>query len=81
MAVQIIEPVDETSQVPFDNFKLNCSTTPTVDLLVVITIPGVVEDREYKSPISVLWESGSSLPANNRKYNGLCKILTVTVRC
>lgn len=69
MAALIVEPADAKTQMPFDNLNLNCSTASTVDLLVIITIPGVLEKRKYESWISVFWESGLS------KYNKLCKIL------
>lgn len=68
MAALIVEPLDVESQMPFDSLKFNCSIAPTVDLSVVITIPGVLEKKNYESWLSVIWESGLSQSANNRKY-------------
>jgi hypothetical protein len=74
-----VEPFNATSQMPFDSLTFTRSSAPTVDLLVVITIPGVLEMRDYESWIRVLWESDLSLSANTRKYNGLCKTLTIII--
>jgi hypothetical protein len=67
MAALIVEPADAKNQMPFDNLILSCSTAPTVNLRVVITIPGVEKKKDYESPLSVLWESGLSQSANTRK--------------